>query len=112
MPNPQISFRLSIYQLARGLKILRTYEPNHMPTSLSQLVKALYIDYLTKTSLEQTDVVSDADIAEIHNLITPKSKAMSLIDFQVATSSTNVSLATKHISEPESEPESENKLII
>ena len=103
MGNPQISFRLTTYQLARGLKIIRTIEPEHVPTSLSQLVKTLYIDYLAKTSLKKTDVVSEADIAEIYNIINTKSKTMSFSDFQVATSTPEESLATKHVMEPESE---------
>ena len=85
MSSPQISFRLSAYQLARGLKIIRAIEPEHIPTSLSQLVKTIYLDYLAKTSLNKDDVVSEANIAEIYNLINSRSATMSLADFQQAT---------------------------
>ena len=65
MPNPQISFRLTPYQLARGLKILRTLEPNLPLISLSQLVKTIYIDYMAKTSLKQAGDVTPAELLEI-----------------------------------------------
>ena len=89
MASPQISFRLTAYQLARGLKVLRTIEPSHTPSSLSQLVKTLYIRQLSKASLDKTDTITDDDIAEINDLVNNKSKAMSLLDFQIATSETN-----------------------
>ena len=89
MASPQISFRLTAYQLARGLKVLRTIEPSHAPSSLSQLVKTLYIRQLSKASLDKTDTITDDDIAEINDLVNNKSKAMSLLDFQIATSETN-----------------------
>ena len=85
MSNPQISFRLTPYQLARGLKILRTQEPAFVPTSLAQMVKELYLDYIAKTSLQHTDVISDQDLTEIQNLICNKRVTMSLTAFQQAT---------------------------
>ncbi len=87
MPSPQISFRLSPYQLARGLKIIRTINPNYTPTSLAQLIKALYIDYISKTSFPRGDEITEADIVEI-SLINTKTTPMSLTDFQSATNQT------------------------
>lgn len=89
MPSPQISFRLSAYQLARGLKLIRAIEPEYTPTSISQLVKTIYIDYLSYTDLSKDDQIDDADIAEIHFLIKSKSKPMNLSDFQNATTAHN-----------------------
>ncbi len=85
MTNPQISFRLSTYQLARGLKIIRLLEPNHAPSSLSQLVKTIYIDYLAKTSLQSDGDVSTADLLEIESLIQTKQTPMGIKEFQLLT---------------------------
>lgn len=85
MSNPQMSFRLTHYQLARGLKIIRTIEPNHQLTSLSQLAKTIYIDYISKNSLLKDDIITDADLAEIANLAYTKAEPMTLNAFQAAT---------------------------
>jgi hypothetical protein len=86
MSNTQISFRLSPYQLARGLRIIRLLEPNHAPSSLSQLVKTIYIDYLAKTSLQSGGDVTPADLLEIESIIQTKQTPMSLKAFQTLTS--------------------------
>lgn len=82
MASLQISFRLTAYQLARGLKLIRTIKPEYTPTSLSQLVKTIYIDYLSHIDLSPINQISDDDIAEIHQLLQSKPKVMSLTDFQ------------------------------
>ena len=53
MSNPVITFRLSPYQIARGLQIVRSLEPDFQLTSLGQLVKICYMDYLAKMTLGQ-----------------------------------------------------------
>lgn len=86
MSNPQISFRLTNQQLAQGLKLIRTVEPTYVPTSLSQLVKTLYLERIIDAPLTQSDQVTNTDLAEIHSLRTSKpSSAMSLTDFQSRT---------------------------
>lgn len=79
MSSPIITFRLTTYQLARGLQIVRSLEPNFKLTSLSQLVKIIYTDYLAKMTLGQSDVVDPHIMQEIMNFITtPKRREISL----------------------------------
>ena len=85
MTSPQISFRLTPHQLARGLKILRSIEPNHQPASLSQLIKTLYLNQIAHSKTVSSTIITDADIAEIHNLAKTKQKNMSFKDFQSIT---------------------------
>ena len=82
MANPHISFRLSKYQIARGLKIIRLIEPDHSPVSVSQLVKTIYIDYLAKTSLQSVGDVNDDDIAEVESLLSQPSKKLTFDTFK------------------------------
>jgi hypothetical protein len=98
MSNPQLSFRLSPYQLARGLRIIRLLEPNHAPSSLSQLVKTIYIDYLAKTSLQSGGDVTPADLLEIESLIQTKQTPMSLKAFQTITQASHVTKSTHALS--------------
>ncbi len=49
--NIQISLRLTPYQLAHGLEIIQAIEPVYQPTSLSAMVKLIYVDYLAKMSI-------------------------------------------------------------
>lgn len=69
MPNPTIHFRLSPYQLARGLQIVRQLEPNYQLVSISKLVKAIYLDYLAKMSYTKTDSVPQHYVDEIEALL-------------------------------------------
>lgn len=73
MSNPTINFRLSPYQLARGLQIIRQLEPDYKITSLSQIVKVIYYDYLAKMSLNLTDEVPEELLIEINLFIAGKS---------------------------------------
>lgn len=74
MPNPSITFRLTPYQLARGLQIVRSLEPGFQLTSLNQLVKIIYTDYLAKMTLGQTDAIDPTTMMEIKNFITNPTK--------------------------------------
>lgn len=85
MANPQISFRLTNYQLARGLKIIQAIEPNTEITSLSQLVKTLYLDYIAKTSLSKESAVTEKDLNTVSSLISTKKKSMDFNAFQTIT---------------------------
>lgn len=48
--NIQVSFRLSPYQLAHGLEILRGLEPGYQPSSMTAMVKMIYEDWIAKMS--------------------------------------------------------------
>ena len=69
MSNPIITFRLTPYQLARGLQIVRSLEPDFHLTSLSQLVKIIYTDYQAKMTLGQSDQVDPKIMTEIKSFI-------------------------------------------
>lgn len=73
MPNPVISFRLTPYQIARGLWIIRKLEPNYRLTSPAQIVKLLYVDYLAKMSYGRSDVVPQELLQEVKDLLQPGS---------------------------------------
>ena len=68
MSNPSISFRLSPYQIARGLWIVRKLEPDYKPASASKLVKLLYLDYLAKMSVGRSDIIPPELMNEIKEL--------------------------------------------
>lgn len=79
MSNPVITFRISPYQLARGLQIVRALEPSFQLTSMSQLVKIIYTDYLAKMTLGQSGQVNPEIMKEIKNfIISPKRKDINL----------------------------------
>ena len=69
MSNPTISFRLSTYQIARGLQIIRNLEPNYHATSISNIIKVLYLDYLAKMSINKQDTVPQHLIDEVESII-------------------------------------------
>ncbi len=49
MSNPTVSFRLSSYQLARGLRAVRAIESNWQLTTASDLVRTIFNDYIAKS---------------------------------------------------------------
>jgi len=49
MSNPTVSFRISDYHLARGLRAIRTIEPNWQLTTPANLIKTIFIDYIAKS---------------------------------------------------------------
>jgi len=80
MSSPIITFRFTTYQLARGLQIVRSLEPNFQLTSLSQLVKIIYTDYLAKMTLSQTDEVNPDIMQETQVFIlNPRKREINLI---------------------------------
>lgn len=82
MGNPIINFRLSPYQLARGLQIIRSLEPDYQFSSASRIVKVIYLDYLAKMSLGKEDTVPQHYIDEIESLLyKPKETTKNLKDF-------------------------------
>jgi len=79
MSSPIITFRLTPNQLARSLQTVRSLEPNFQLTSLSQLVKIVYTDYLAKMTLSQTDEVAPDIMQEIQVFIlNPRKKEINL----------------------------------
>ena len=74
MPSPIITFRLSHNQLARGLQIIRNLEPNFQLTSLSQIVKVCYNDYLAKMTLSESDPIDPSIMNELQDFISNPSK--------------------------------------
>lgn len=82
MSNPTINFRLSKYQMARGLQIIRQLEPDYHLTSLSKLVKTIYLDYLAKMSLNKSDMIPQHYLDEIESLVFHSNKPiLTLQDF-------------------------------
>lgn len=49
MSNPTVSFRISDYYLARGLRAIRQIEPNWQLTTPANLIKTIFIDYIAKS---------------------------------------------------------------
>ena len=108
MKNIRITFRLSPYQLARGLQTIRQLEPSYKLISLNDIVKTIYHDYLAKMSLNKLDAVPPNITAEITNFIDkPSEKQLTvkeLIDINELTP------AQKSSPEPEMKPASEQEL--
>lgn len=70
MPNPTISFRLNKYQIARGLDIIRQHVSNYEPSSISQIVKLCYLDYLAKMGKDLNLNISYESAEKIKNMTT------------------------------------------
>lgn len=49
MSNPTVSFRISDYHLARGLRAIRILEPNWPLTTPAQLIRTIFNDYIAKS---------------------------------------------------------------
>jgi len=80
MKNVRITFRLSPYQLARGLQTIRQLEPEYHLISINDLVKTIYHDYLSKMTLNRLDRVPDEIMAEILDAINSPAESITLAD--------------------------------
>ena len=49
MSNPTVSFRISNYHLARGLRAVRTIEPSWEMTTPGELIRTIFNDYIAKS---------------------------------------------------------------
>lgn len=49
MSNPTVSFRISDYHLARGLRAIRIIEPSWRLTTTSDLIRTIFNDYIAKS---------------------------------------------------------------
>lgn len=72
MSNPTIQFRLDPYHIARGLQLLRRLDPHFKPTSISTIVKILYIDYCAKMTINVPDSIEPEIWKEVHILCQEK----------------------------------------
>lgn len=69
MPNPSISFRISEFNLARALTIIRQLEPNYKVTSASHIVKTCFFDYLAKMNLNRNPDSPPEIVIEVSNFL-------------------------------------------
>jgi len=49
MSNPTVSFRISDYHLARGLRAIRTLDPTWQLTTPADLIRTIFNDYIAKS---------------------------------------------------------------
>lgn len=69
MKSPTIKFQLKPYQLARGLASIRRLDPTYQPSSIHQLVKLIFFDYLAKTSIGHTDAIPQAIWNDLYKIL-------------------------------------------
>ena len=89
MANPQVNFRLSPYQIARGLRVLRRLEPTYQFTSIHQIIKDCYLDYIAKMSIGTDDQILFQDMEEIEAKISSKVKPITIDDLSQQLSPAN-----------------------
>lgn len=89
MANPQINFRLSPYQIARGLRVLRRLEPTYQFTSIHQIIKDCFLDYIAKMSIGTDDQILFQDIEEIEAKISSKVKPLTINELSQQLSPAN-----------------------
>ena len=58
MSNPTVSFRISDYHLARGLRAIRTLEPNWKLTTPAELIRTIFNDYIAKSEFSNNSPLS------------------------------------------------------
>jgi hypothetical protein len=49
MSSPTVSFRISDYHLARGLRAIRTLDPTWQLTTPADLIRTIFNDYIAKS---------------------------------------------------------------
>lgn len=89
MANPQVNFRLSPYQIARGLRVLRKLEPTYQFTSIHQIIKDCYLDYIAKMSIGTDDKIYFQDVEEIKSKILSKVKPLTINELSQQLSPAN-----------------------
>ena len=82
--NPTITFRLTPYQIARGLQIIRQFEPNYVPSTPNKIVKMLYLDYLAKMNINRSDDVPLNILNEV-NLMLNQNKKLEPNQFDISS---------------------------
>lgn len=73
--NPTVTFRLTPYQIARGLQIIRQFEPNYVPSTPNKIVKLLYLDYLAKMNINRSDDVPLNILNEVNLMLNQNKKS-------------------------------------
>ena len=73
--NPTVTFRLTPYQIARGLQIIRQFEPNYVPSTPNKIVKLLYLDYLAKMNINRSDDVPLNILNEVNLMLNRNKKS-------------------------------------
>ena len=73
--NPTVTFRLTPYQIARGLQIIRQFEPNYVPSTPNKIVKLLYLDYLAKMNINRSDDVPLNILNEVNLMLKQNKKS-------------------------------------
>jgi hypothetical protein len=69
MKNIRITLRLSPEQLAHGLWAIRQLEPTYKLSSLNDLVKTIYLSWLTKISPNKSNTIPQSILDEITQFI-------------------------------------------
>ena len=82
--NPTVTFRLTPYQIARGLQIIRQFEPNYVSSTPNKIVKLLYLDYLAKMNINRSDDVPLNILNEV-NLMLNQNKKPAPNQFDIAS---------------------------
>lgn len=78
MKSIRLTFRLNQYQLARGLQTMRQLDPTYQLTSLNEMVKTIYHDYLAKMTIGKTLIVPQELIHEINAHLTTSTEKLTL----------------------------------
>lgn len=68
MSNPTVSFRISDYHLARGLRAIRNIEPSWNLTTPSNLIRTIFNDYIAKSEA-QNNTSLDVSPELLHEII-------------------------------------------
>lgn len=74
MKNQRITFRLSVYQLARGLQTIRSLEPDFKLIGINDIVKVIYHDYLAKMNVNKLDDLPKEILNEVTSFIETPAK--------------------------------------
>ena len=82
--NPTVTFRLTPYQIARGVQGIREVEPNYVPSTPNKIVKLLYLDYLAKMNINRSDDVPLNILNEV-NLMLNKNKKSEPNQFDISS---------------------------
>ena len=125
MSNPTVSFRISDYHLARGLKAIRTIEPAWQLTTPSNLIRTIFNDYIAKseqrnnTSLDVTPellheivlsragVISAKQLDILPQITKPRQKSEDQIRREIEEEKIFNKIKNEAKQEPEPKPETE-----
>jgi hypothetical protein len=104
MKSIRINFRLSHYQLARGLQVMKQLEPTYQLTSINDMVKTIYHDYLAKMTLNKTSAVPTSFLAEINSFINTSNQKLTIENLFSAGQADQANQSYESPAEPD-EPE-------